>query len=620
MNINEYKKKAIELAEKTKKNIQRTVNFVKALINVIGITLPNPIFWICILAIILIYVLSSIADVFGRQDFESISTNNIANIKNLSNLTGEEKEQTVSVYFIDTVNSETSAYLGYLFNTKFTKFDQSNINTINKIPKNCNTECLIKTVKKEKINNLQLGVFNFKDNNALALLNHAKRMGKEWTDTEVQLSFIKRQVAESSFNENSALNKTDIKEIVNEINSLYGITTTDKELQDFMKTLPEKKKTIESLKNTNMAMGAGNGLGRTDGGGAFGDGFFAGSGTLDTSSIIAYMESFCSETKINVNGDVTGKSVITPEMRAAKERAMAIKPDWQKDLYASCDRFVATVLIGLGIDTTFPWGNSQEQLAHMENHPELYQKVDSKQAQAGDIVSFKQDNGAEHGHISIWGENKIYQASYHDYVPYKSSQSDPCADYFGRTCQVFRYVGPNNMSNNFDTTPGGNYIESGGNSFTINENKAKTLTLDEFKKFGVINYQKFQFTYYAEAVRPGGALQIPNRQYKYGFVTDGDGYIVGAYSESNPNLKKGMLVQTPFYGMKIKLYDVCAGCPVHRIDIYVKSNRQKDDCNDVYKKNVTDNNNYVCKDYSNPYTDATLKKEIEKKLKNKDGK
>lgn len=601
-NINELYQKTIVKMNELKQHLQRLAHFVKALINVIGITLPNPVFWVCCLVVVLIYVSVSINDVFGKQDFESITTNNIVNIQNLSNLSGEDKEQSVSNYFSDTLNSETSAYLGYLFNSKFTKFDNSNIKSIKEIPKDCNTECLIKTIKKKKIDNLQLGVFNFKNENALALLNTAKDMNKEWTDTEVQLSLIKSLVAEESFKESSALNRTDIKEIALVINSLFGITSSDKELQDFEKTANEKIDNLEKIKKANMGMGMGNGLGRTDGGDAFGDGFFVGSGSLDASSVIAYMESFCSETKINVKGDLSGKSVITAEMRAAKERAMAVKPDPQKDLYASCDRFVATVIIGLGIDTSFPWGNSQGQRAYMENHPELYQKVDSKQAKPGDIVTFRQNNGASHAHISIWGENKIYQASYHDYVPYKSNQSDPCIDYLGRTCQVFRYVGKNSMSNNFESVPGGSYVESGGWSFHVDADKAKTYSIDTFKKHGVIFYEpiKYQMTYYSEGVARGGGLKVPNRGYKYGFVVDGDNNIVGAKHEKSP-LKIGDIVPSPFYGLKIKIYDTCEGCPLNRIDLYVKTNNKGDYCTDKYIKHVTDKINYKCKENKVPY-------------------
>ena len=126
-NINELYQKTIEKMNELKQHLQRLAHFVKALINVLGITLPNPVFWVCCLVVVLIYVSVSVNDVFGKQDFESISTNNIVNIQNLSNLSGEDKEQSVSNYFSDTLNSETSAYLGYLFNSKFTKFDNSNI-------------------------------------------------------------------------------------------------------------------------------------------------------------------------------------------------------------------------------------------------------------------------------------------------------------------------------------------------------------------------------------------------------------------------------------------------------------------------------------------------------------
>ena len=94
-NINELYQKTIEKMNELKQHLQRLAHFVKALINVLGITLPNPVFWVCCLVVVLIYVSVSVNDVFGKQDFESISTNNIVNIQNLSNLSGEDKEQSI---------------------------------------------------------------------------------------------------------------------------------------------------------------------------------------------------------------------------------------------------------------------------------------------------------------------------------------------------------------------------------------------------------------------------------------------------------------------------------------------------------------------------------------------
>ena len=88
-------------------------------------------------------------------------------------------------------------------------------------------------------------------------------------------------------------------------------------------------------------------------------------------------------------------------------------------------------------------------------------------------------------------------------------------------------------------------------------------TLDQFMVAGVVNWNGYKYTYYSQSVLPGNALSIPGRHVnQYGYVCDGDGYIVLAN-----DAPKGTIFPTPF-GAPGKVYD--RGTSGNHLDVYIQ--------------------------------------------------
>ena len=112
----------------------------------------------------------------------------------------------------------------------------------------------------------------------------------------------------------------------------------------------------------------------------------------------------------NGTGNWTNDKVPNPEYEIALRSYGAATPCRDSangdcaPLGASCDQFVATVMIYSGADPDFPKINPPAQQRYMEGHPEKYQKIanvrDSSLLQPGDI--FVADAG-EYRHIFIYG-------------------------------------------------------------------------------------------------------------------------------------------------------------------------------------------------------------------------
>ena len=88
-------------------------------------------------------------------------------------------------------------------------------------------------------------------------------------------------------------------------------------------------------------------------------------------------------------------------------------------------------------------------------------------------------------------------------------------------------------------------------------------TLDQFIVMGVVNWNGYKYTYYSQSALPGNGLSIPGRHVnQYGYVCDGDGYIVLAN-----DAPKGTIFPTPF-GAPGKVYD--RGTSGNHLDVYIQ--------------------------------------------------
>lgn len=175
-------------------------------------------------------------------------------------------------------------------------------------------------------------------------------------------------------------------------------------------------------------------------------------GLVDTSSLLAYLESVYEEDKSNliVNNEKTNNWILNlnlskpletmedehPQMLEAKDIAYENSNDEDLsyegvEIIASCDRAVATTLRALEIDTEFPWGATTQQKKHMLNNPSDYQMVwkegdgEPNLTEEAYIVFWENAATGKGEHIAIIhkfeGSWRVYQASYGDYLPHKGS-------------------------------------------------------------------------------------------------------------------------------------------------------------------------------------------------------
>lgn len=118
------------------------------------------------------------------------------------------------------------------------------------------------------------------------------------------------------------------------------------------------------------------------------------------------------------HGDPGGRDKAKPEYIEAKAEAEALTSKDPQPLFASCDRFVATVVKNT-VDPDIPWGSTANQYQYLRDSPKWEEYKDPRERQPGDIwVAAKgSDPGVQFGHIIILageqnGREIIAHASY----------------------------------------------------------------------------------------------------------------------------------------------------------------------------------------------------------------
>ena len=92
----------------------------------------------------------------------------------------------------------------------------------------------------------------------------------------------------------------------------------------------------------------------------------------------------------------------------------------------------------------------------------------------------------------------------------------------------------------------------------------RVMNPSRFVRLGTTRYNGHRWTYYSQRVLPGHGLNIPGRHIdEYGFVCDGDNYIVLAADLKD--VSRHTILDTPF-GKPGKVYDT--GCDYGTIDCY----------------------------------------------------
>lgn len=130
-----------------------------------------------------------------------------------------------------------------------------------------------------------------------------------------------------------------------------------------------------------------------------------------TSNILKFAESIAYPENQQSKGNVTcstyngcGADVAPDAYKKAHAQAEKSGKDGFSEFYASCDRFVATVVKDT-VDKSFPWGATGQQVDYL-NKSSKWKKIDCKNAQAGDVVEAVTQSGSGDNHAMIYGGGK----------------------------------------------------------------------------------------------------------------------------------------------------------------------------------------------------------------------
>lgn len=265
----------------------------------------------------------------------------------------------------------------------------------------------------------------------------AEETGRQWWDTQLQLEWIGKEAVEDPY-EQSQLRKEFLDcKTVSQCTVAWrrdveraGIAVDEKRIdfaEKFYKQFNGKGGTTFSGSGNAASCGAD-------------------ASSINTDDIakmaidIAWAPKDYSKGLVSPNGN--GKERAKPEYIKAKKEAedKTGKDPYPGGLWASCDRFVATVMRGTGKDTNFPWGPTSAIYNYLEKESK-YQKINCNDRKPGDILITKGD-----GHTAIYvgnveGKDSIASASYMERVGTVNQDISCSGDAFnadGRTMYGYR--------------------------------------------------------------------------------------------------------------------------------------------------------------------------------------
>lgn len=264
-----------------------------------------------------------------------------------------------------------------------------------------------------KMVNIGLGLaqWTWNPGRAESLIKKARETGTIWSDAQPQLELIKDEMNGPYAAGLKAAGFADKSKTTEELASIFH------DVYEVSNSTPEqvaaRGKTAKELESNYANVGTTNGK-------SFGSACEKGS-NLDMSSMIAFAISMAwppEDAGKSATGGGTGKPQAKPEYIEGKEAIMEEVPDPQRDLYASCDRYVATVVITF-LDEKFPWGNVAAQKSYMLGEgKDKWKEIEFSDLQPGDVIINHHDTpGTEHVELYIGdynGTDSIAAASYLD--------------------------------------------------------------------------------------------------------------------------------------------------------------------------------------------------------------
>ncbi len=402
--------KARQYKDKAIKGMQALGNFIITLVKI----LINPITWIIVAVVLIIMVISGLTLTLGKNDF-----NELCGIDGVG-----------SVLVGDDVDDFTrqSAIVSWLTSTPFEQFGNKPMTREQAIGvmgnliresyganpyaiqgdhsitswQTCDNNCVLDW---GTAGGKAIGIIQWDSGRRVSMVNFAIEQGTQWYDLNTQLRFLKKELdsGEGRYLVNNGF--------LNPFNSIADTTTIWNRF--FERSADDEagnQKRIDYAESFAQKYVGGGGLATHCIGGM----------GIDTTNLVQLAiesawptknQALVSDCSIS-NLTNCGKSNARPaylQARIIAEQNSLRGPDNIRELYASCDRFVATMVIASETDLNFPWGATTEQGEYLKNPENGWKEVSCQDRQPGDVLW-------RDGHIMLYvgivnGQDSIASAS-----------------------------------------------------------------------------------------------------------------------------------------------------------------------------------------------------------------
>lgn len=414
-------KKTVEAA----KNVAKTTGTVfRGLISLV----VNPVTWIIFGILILVLVFTSGSQILGKSDFaNNCSASGSTQLADQLDPDSMKAAKQLGDWFANNPipgvfgdkplsKIQIAAMMGNAYQESKIKPQtiQGHYADVDEYYKTCDNDCIIGW---DGVNGKAIGLWQMDGGRRKGIAQFAKETNRNWYDVNLQLDWFKKEASESPYEmaqlKKSFVNCTTIEECTIAFCRDYeraGTEAMDTRVSFAKKFLEEWSPSSGSSGFTSSGSVSS----------------CSGTAGLDTSDVVGLAVSIAypnkDYAKANVSGgDNWGRHNATEGYKKAKAEAQINGgADSMAELYASCDRFVATVYKATKKDTEIPWGPTTTQYNYFKSSPK-WEEVGCSDRKPGDVVITRGD-----GHIMLYvgmveGKDSIADASYLDRVAAISS-------------------------------------------------------------------------------------------------------------------------------------------------------------------------------------------------------
>lgn len=413
----------IQKIEETKNKVQSAAIATKGVGSTLVTVLGNPVSWVIIIVLILVTYLVATNQVIGRNE-NATGCEAYGVGKDASALVANSPDQTkrmnsIGAYFTATsfkfnnnkplsVN-QAAAIIGNMLKESGANPEATQNNWISSSATNAQ-------IKSATGGGKAVGLIQWDSGRRTALANFAESQGTVWSDLTTQLKYLKKEFDSGEGDGLAKAGFSDDSKSVEELTEIFN--RVFERSADSRPSNPNHEKIKqERIAGAKKFLSTYNGsYSTTTGGSCLKDSNVDMSDTVQ----LAIDMSWPDRQQSLVRGNPTGGNVAKPEYIEGKKAAMAISKDPWAALYASCDRFVATVII-LTKDPDIPWGGTAIQRQYLGSSSKWQKYTNMEERQPGDIWITDGISGGGRGHIVIYvgdidGSPTIAHASYMDRV------------------------------------------------------------------------------------------------------------------------------------------------------------------------------------------------------------